>query len=111
MAHQHFHFGRFRHGRTLTGGNSWENVFSKETCDDGDFKMIWVYETGTPRRFNIAMDPEERHDLAQEMPDKIKELDQRLTDHLAAVNVQSPKSDPDFDPGKVTGTKRKKERR
>ena len=32
--------------------------------------------------FDIAKDPGERHDLAAQMPDKAKELNQRLTDYL-----------------------------
>jgi len=34
----------------------------------GDFKLIRVYETGALKLFNVAKDPGERHDLAQEMP-------------------------------------------
>ena len=66
----------------------------------GEFKLIRVYETGALQLFNIAKDPGERHDLAQEMPDKVKDLNQRLTDYLAAVNAQMPKPNPDYDASK-----------
>lgn len=56
----------------------------------GDFKLIRVYETGALQLFNITKDPGERQDLAKEMPDKVKELDQRLTDYLLAVKAQMP---------------------
>ena len=59
----------------------------------GDFKLIRAYETGALRLFNIAKDPGERHDLAQEMPDKVKELDQRLTDYLAGS--ERPDAEPE----------------
>jgi len=72
----------------------------------GDSKLVHVHETGALRLFNIAQDPRERHDLAREMPDKAKELDQRLTDYLAAVNAQMPKPNPNYDPTKPTETKR-----
>ncbi|MCX7045024.1 MAG: sulfatase [Candidatus Sumerlaeota bacterium] len=72
----------------------------------GDFKLIRVYETGALRLFNIAQDPGERHDLAQKMPDKAKELNQRLTDYLSAMNAQMPKLNPNYDPAKPTETKR-----
>ncbi|MGA2496376.1 MAG: sulfatase [Tepidisphaeraceae bacterium] len=72
----------------------------------GDFKLIRIYETGGLRLFNIAKDPGERRDLAQEMPDKARELNQRLTDYLLAVNAQMPKPNPNYDPTKPTELKR-----
>ncbi|MBI5819667.1 MAG: sulfatase [Verrucomicrobia bacterium] len=68
----------------------------------GDFKLIRVYETGALELFNIAKDPGERRDLAQQMPDKVKELDQRLTDYLTSVNAQMPTKNPNYDPSKPT---------
>jgi arylsulfatase A len=72
----------------------------------GDFKLIRAYETGALRLFNIAKDPGERHDLALEMPDKAKELDQRLTDYLVAMNAQMPKPNPNYDTSKPTEPRR-----
>jgi arylsulfatase A len=72
----------------------------------GDFKLIRVYATGGLHLFNLAKDPGERHDLAPEMPDKAKELDQRLTDYLVAMNAQMPKPNPSYDPSKPTDSKR-----
>jgi len=74
----------------------------------GDFKLIRIYETGALRLFNLANDPGERHDLTPEMPDKARELNQRLSDYLAAVNAQMPSPNPNFDPNKPAGTQRKK---
>ena len=68
----------------------------------GDFKLIRVYETGRLRLFNIASDPGERHDLAQELPDKVITLNQRLTDYLVAVKAQIPSLNPNYDPSKAT---------
>ena len=70
----------------------------------GDFKLIRVYETGGLKLFNIAKDPGERDDLAQEMPDKAKELNQRLSDYLTAVNAQMPTANPNYDPSKPSET-------
>ena len=72
----------------------------------GDFKLIRAYETGASKLFDIAKDPGEHHNLAQEMPDKVKELDRRLTDYLAAMNAQMPKPNPNYDASKPTETKR-----
>ncbi len=74
----------------------------------GDFKLIRVYETGALKLFNIAKDPGERRDLAQEMPDKAKELNQRLSDYLAAVNAQMPTANPNFDPTKPADNTRER---
>jgi arylsulfatase A-like enzyme len=71
----------------------------------GDFKLVRVYETGALKLFNIANDPGERRDLAQERPDRVRELNQRLTDYLAAVNAQMSKPNPADDGTKPTQTK------
>jgi arylsulfatase A-like enzyme len=72
----------------------------------GDFKLVRVYETGALELFNLVKDFGERHDLAREMPDKVKELNRRLSDYLVAVNAQMPKPNPNYDPNKPTDTTR-----
>ena len=72
----------------------------------GSLKLIRVYETGQPKLFDISKDPGERHDLAAQMPDKVRELNQRLTDYLTAVNAQIPKPNPGYDPSKPTEMRR-----
>jgi len=71
----------------------------------GDFKLIRIYETGAVRLYNIAQDPGERHDLAMEMPDKAKELNQRLADYLVSVNAQMATPNGNYDPSKPTESK------
>jgi arylsulfatase A-like enzyme len=71
-----------------------------------DFKLVRVYETGALALFNIAKDPGERRDLAREMPDKVQEMNQRLTDYLLAVNAQMPKPNPNYDASKPAETTR-----
>jgi arylsulfatase A-like enzyme len=68
----------------------------------GDFKLIRIYESGALRLFNITKDPGERNDLTKELPDKTKELNQRLTNYLVDVNAQMPKTNPDYDPSRPT---------
>ena len=72
----------------------------------GDFKLVRVYETGALELFNLAKDPGERHDLARELPDKVKAMNQLLTDYLLAVNAQMPKLNPNYDPSKPAETTR-----
>jgi hypothetical protein len=69
-------------------------------------KLIYVYETGALELFNITKDPGERHVLAREQPDKVRELDQRLTGYLLEVNAQMPKLNPNYDATKPTEVKR-----
>ena len=71
----------------------------------GDFKLTHAYETGAALLFNVNQDPGERRDLAQEMPDKVKELEKRLTGYLASVNAQMPLQNPAYDATKPTERK------
>lgn len=66
----------------------------------GDFKLVRVYATGALKLFDLAKDPGERRDLAQELPDKVRELDARLSDYLTAVCAQMPAQNPNYDPTK-----------
>jgi hypothetical protein len=56
--------------------------------------------------FDILKDPGEQHDLALEMPDKVKQLNRRLTDYLLIVDAQMPKPNASYDPAKPTDPKR-----
>ena len=67
-----------------------------------NLKLIRVYETGALKLYDIAKDPGERHDLANDMPGQVKDLNRRLTDYLSAVHAQMPKPNPDYDPAKPT---------
>ena len=71
----------------------------------GDFKLIRAYETGAAQLFNVARDPGERRDLAQELPDKVKELEKRLTGYLVSMNAQMPTPNPGYDAAKPTERK------
>ena len=72
----------------------------------GDFKLVRIYETDALRLYNIAQDPGERRDLAAEMPDKTKDLNQRLTGYLDSVHAQMPVPNPNYDPAKTADAPR-----
>ena len=72
----------------------------------GDFKLIRIYQTGALKLFDLSQDPGERLDLAAQLPEKVKALNQRLTDYLLAVNAQMPKPNPNYDPARPTELKR-----
>ncbi len=75
----------------------------------GDFKLVRIYETAALRLFNIAKDPGEQHGLANEMPEKSRELNQRLTDYLTKVNAQMPEPNPNYNAINSANAKRRGE--
>lgn len=77
----------------------------------GDYKLIRVYETDQRLLFNLAQDPGERRDLAGQMPDKVQELDSRLTQYLDSVHAQLPSVNANFVPGADDQAKPKAEPR
>jgi len=64
----------------------------------GNYKLIRVYETEERKLFDLSKDPGEGNNLAEKLPKKVKELDQRLTDYLTGVNAQMPTLNPNHDP-------------
>lgn len=73
----------------------------------GKYKLIRIYESGKRLLFDLSTDFSERNDLADIMPEKVKELDQHLTEYLKEVNAQMPHVNPDFAP---EGSMRRKEK-
>ena len=77
----------------------------------GNYKLIRIYESGKRLLFDLSTDVSERNDLADIMPEKVKELDQHLTEYLREVNAQIPRVNPDFDSDKpLTPNERKRGR-
>jgi hypothetical protein len=74
----------------------------------GDFKLIRVYETGALELFNIATDPGERRNLARELPERVAELDQRLSRYLQAVDAQMPVANPRYEARQPSDTARER---
>jgi arylsulfatase A-like enzyme len=67
----------------------------------GQYKLIRYYASGAEVLFDLEKDIGEEHDLAKQLPDTVKQLDDRLTAYLSAVGAQLPTPNPDFDPTKV----------
>lgn len=57
----------------------------------GDWKLIKRYEGPTYELFNLAEDPSEKRNLAEEQADTVSKLDQRLIEELASMNAKIPK--------------------
>jgi arylsulfatase A-like enzyme len=75
----------------------------------GNYKLMRLYDSGALRLFDLSKDIGERNDLAKQMPDKVAELDRRLTEYLAAVGAQAPTINESIPPGQTPpDPKRKK---
>lgn len=64
----------------------------------GDYKLLHYYETGESQLYHLASDLKESNDLSQKIPEKAAELNQRLSNYLAAIGADLPASNPQFDP-------------
>lgn len=59
---------------------------------DGAYHLIYFWDTGTFRLFNIQADISERHDLCAEQPRLLRQMAQRLTRMLQRHKAQRPTS-------------------
>jgi arylsulfatase A len=60
----------------------------------GHWKLIKWYETNTLELYNLRDDISETNDLAQKMPQKVRQLDKKLTDWLRDTGAKLPKRNP-----------------
>jgi arylsulfatase A-like enzyme len=61
-----------------------------------DWKLIENYEDGKLELYNLKEDLSEKNDLAMKIPDKVKELQQKLAAWRKSVNAQMPTPNPDY---------------
>lgn len=61
----------------------------------GDWKLIHFYE-GIQELYNLKDDLSEEKNLVEAMPDKVKELEQRLMERLKGMNAKLPKPNPEY---------------
>jgi arylsulfatase A-like enzyme len=71
----------------------------------GDWKLIRIFHGGENgqhrwKLFNLHDDLGEQHDLADQFPDRVRELDARIEAFLADTKAVVPLPNPDFDPAK-----------
>jgi arylsulfatase A len=84
-----FHFPHYTHA---TGPNS--------ILLEKDWKLIRFYndEAGRYLLYNLTQDPFEQRDLSAAMPDKVRALDERLTQLLGEMKAQMPRKNPRYAP-------------
>jgi arylsulfatase A len=62
----------------------------------GDWKLIKWYQEDGFELFNLAEDLSETRNLAEQMPDKVRQLDRKLAAWLKATGAKLPKPNPDY---------------
>ena len=63
---------------------------------NGDWKLIKWYQEDGSELFNLADDLGETRDLAKEMPEKVRQLDAKLTAWLKSAGAKLPRPNPDY---------------
>jgi hypothetical protein len=69
----------------------------------GDWKLIRLFHQGENgahgyRLYNLKTDLGEAHDLAKAQPDKVREMDRLIQDHIGQSKAVVPRPNPAFDP-------------
>jgi arylsulfatase A-like enzyme len=68
---------------------------------DGPWKLIHYYEDGRDELYHLEEDLGERHDLAEQNPDRVERMRLQLKEFLHQVGAKFPESDPRFDEEKA----------
>ena len=63
---------------------------------NGDWKLIKRYDGKPFELFNLKNDLSEKNDLSQDMPEKVKELNEEIMIWLRKTNAKIPRANPDF---------------
>jgi arylsulfatase A-like enzyme len=68
---------------------------------EGDLKLVEWYEDGSLELYNLAEDPGESSNLADLLPEKAKELSERLAAWRKEVGAREAEPNPQYDPNRV----------
>lgn len=71
-------------------GNTGPGIGATCSVRDGDWKLIYYYETGKKELFNIKEDIGETHDRTESHPALVKRLSKKLGKYLRKVEAQRP---------------------
>jgi arylsulfatase A-like enzyme len=70
----------------------------------GEWKLIeWYEDGGKHELFNLRQDQEEKHDLAAQQPEKVRELAALLATWRKDVGAVMPTPNAQYDPAKPSG--------
>lgn len=81
------------------------NAYEHSAIIDGHYKLIKFWKTNKEELYDLDQDIGEIHDLAGTLPEKRRELDEKLMDYLKKMHAEIP------DPGIRTGEKLKKNKK
>ena len=70
------------------------NVQPYSIIRDGEWKLIRYYQTGKSELFNLTDDLSETKNLAGQMPEKVKELNDKLSVWLTKTGAKMPEKNP-----------------
>lgn len=73
----------------------------------GNLKLMKFYEDNRRALFDIESDISEQNDLAEDMPQKVKELDARLVKYLRDIDAQMAIPNTEYDPSKPAPTRQR----
>ena len=71
-------------------GNEGPGINLNCAIRQGDWKLVYYYETGEKELFNISDDIGEKHNLASRHPGKVKRLSSELGEYLRSVGADRP---------------------
>lgn len=83
-----WHYPHYRYSDT--------NQVPHSMIRDGDWKLIKRYEGKPFELLNLKSDISEKNELADQMPEKVKELDEKLTNWINQSQAKLPKENPNF---------------
>jgi arylsulfatase A-like enzyme len=95
-----FHFPHYNHDKQTT---------PQSAIRVGDYKLIYFYETGESKLYNLVEDIAEQYDLSDRLQEKAAELKQRLDRYLADVQAGLPVVNARFDPRRDPNPKRRRQ--
>ena len=77
----------------------YSNLGGEPSCmiRHADWKLIHYFEDGRDELYNLDSDPGELTDLMTQLPDKAKELRERLDAWMIEVDAKVPIRDPEYD--------------
>ncbi len=63
---------------------------------DGDWKLIYFYETETYELYNLKNDPGEKEECGGSRPEKLKELREKLQRWIREIEAKIPRENPEY---------------
>lgn len=69
------------------------NRKAQSAIREGDFKLVKTWKGNELELFDLSHDIGEENNLAEEMPEKVKDLDEKLTNFLSQVKAETSKTE------------------